>query len=156
MKLSEEEIIKQVESAIWFMKEDNYNVNTFVKAIQGLLDLYQQEKSELDRANAKILEEKAKNKELEHQQQVEIEGRNILVGLNENLKEELKKEKEKNKILELAKIPYLEGEIMGYKENTVSKDKIKEIIYPTPTNPISYEIQTSDMYRKILQLLEEK
>ena len=66
------------------------------------------------------------------------------------------KEKEKNKILELAKIPYLEGEIMAYKENTVSKDKIKEIIYPTPTNPISYEIQTSDMYRKILQLLEEK
>ena len=66
------------------------------------------------------------------------------------------KEKEKNKILELAKIPYLEGEIMGYKENTVSKNKIREIIYPTPTNPISYEIQTSDMYRKILQLLEEK
>ena len=66
------------------------------------------------------------------------------------------KEKEKNKILELAKIPYLEGEIMAYKEFFVSKDKIKEIIYPTPTNPISYEIQTSDMYRKILQLLEEE
>ena len=66
------------------------------------------------------------------------------------------KEKEKNKILELAKIPYLKGEIMAYKENTVSKDKIKEIIYPTPTNPISYEIQTSDMYKKILQLLEEE
>lgn len=77
MKLSEEEIIKEVESAIWFMKEDNYNVNTFVKAIQGLLDLY-----------------KEKNKQI----QVEIEGRNILVGLNENLKEELKKEKEKKRI----------------------------------------------------------
>ena len=66
------------------------------------------------------------------------------------------KEKEKNKILELAKIPYLKGEIMAYKENTVSKDKIKEIIYPTPTNPISYEIQSSDIYKKLLELLEEK
>lgn len=120
--MSEEEIIKEVESAIWFMKEDNYNVNTFVKAIQGLLDLYN-------------------------------------------------KEKEKNKILELTKIPYLEGEIMAYKENDavqrkmlndafdrgwIHKDKIKEIIYPTPTNPISYEIQTSDMYKKILELLGEE
>ena len=100
--MSEEEIIKEVESAIWFMKEDNYNVNTFVKAIQGLLDLYN-------------------------------------------------KEKEKNKILELTKIPYLEGEIMAYKENDavqrkmlndafdrgwIHKDKIREIIYQTPTNPI--------------------
>lgn len=41
-------------------------------------------------------------------------------------------------------------------DNYTSKDKIREIIYPTPTNPISYEIQTSDMYRKILQLLEEE
>ena len=101
--MNEEEIIKEVESAIWFMKEDNYNVNTFVKAIQGLLDLY-----------------KEKNKQI----QVEIEGRNILVGLNENLKEELKKEKEKNKILELTKIPYLEGEIMAYKENDAVQRKM--------------------------------
>lgn len=150
MKLSEEEIIKEVESAIWFMKEDNYNVNTFVKAIQGLLDLY-----------------KEKNKQI----QVEIEGRNILVGLNENLKEELNKEKEKNKeLLENATVTYFNDEELkesvgnylgvllkkNIEKDYISKNKIREIIYPTPTNPISYEIQTSDMYRKILQLLEEK
>ena len=38
------------------------------------------------------------------------------------------KEKKKSKILELAKIPYLEGEIMAYKEFFVSKDKIREQI----------------------------
>ena len=148
--MSEEETIKQVENAIWFMKEDNYNVNTFVKAIQGLLDLY-----------------KEKNKQI----QVEIEGRNILVGLNENLKEELKKEKEKNKeLLENATVTYFNDEELkesvgnylgvllkkNIEKDYISKNKIREIIYPTPTNPISYEIQTSDMYRKILQLLEEK
>ena len=34
------------------------------------------------------------------------------------------KEKEKNKILELAKIPYLEGEIMAYKENDAVQRKM--------------------------------
>lgn len=38
------------------------------------------------------------------------------------------KEKKKSKILELAKIPYLEGEIMAYKEFFVSKDKIRKRI----------------------------
>lgn len=33
--------------------------------------------------------------------------------------------------------------------------EIKEIIYPTPENPISLEIQTSEMYKKILNILEE-
>jgi len=41
---------------------------------------------------------------------------------------ELQQEKEKNKILELERIPYLEGEIIAYKENTVSKDEIRKII----------------------------
>ena len=73
------------------------------------------------------------------------------------------KEKEKNqelKILIEQNLKYshnLEKDLFENCSNyVVSKDKIREIIYPTPTNPISYEIQTSDMYRKILQLLEEK
>lgn len=92
--LSEEEIIKTVENFLDGYRQ--YNVETgetyvpykygegqkfcYVEdfeAIQGLLDLY-----------------KEKNKQI----QVEIEGRNILVGLNENLKEELKKEKEMNAV----------------------------------------------------------
>ena len=35
------------------------------------------------------------------------------------------------------------------------KDKIKEVIYPTPTNAIPIEIQESELYKKILDLLEE-
>lgn len=143
--MNEEEIIYILEN--WFLpkaiesrKQGLADIEQikFMEAIQGLLDLY-----------------KEKNKQI----QVEIEGRNILVGLNENLKEELKKEKEKNKELyednqkQWAERCKLAIELDN---NTVSKDKIKEIIYPTPTNPISYEIQTSDMYKKLLELLEEE
>lgn len=119
--MSEEEIIKEVESAIWFMKEDNYNVNALGKAIQGLLDLYKKEKetshyiqSQLDIANAKLIEEKEMNAV-------------------------------QRKMLNDA-----------FDRGWIHKDKIKEIIYPTSTNPISYEIQTSDMYKKILELLGEE
>ena len=81
------------------------------------------------------------------------------------------KEKEKNKeLLENATVTYFNDEELkesvgnylgvllkkNIEKDYISKNKIREIIYPTPTNPISYEIQTSDMYRKILQLLEEK
>lgn len=38
----------------------------------------------------------------------------------------------------------------------ISKDKIKEIIYPTPENPISIEIQSSKMYKRLEELLEEE
>lgn len=69
------------------------------------------------------------------------------------------KEKEKNKILELAKIPYLEGEIMAYKENTVSKDKIKEQLIELDNMKVDGEVFTTavNFAKKILQeLLEEK
>ena len=81
------------------------------------------------------------------------------------------KEKEKNKeLLENATVTYFNDEELkesvgnylgvllkkNIEKDYISKNKIREIIYPTPTNPISYEIQTSDMYRKILQLLEEE
>lgn len=36
----------------------------------------------------------------------------------------------------------------------ILKSKIEKIIYPTPENPISIEIQSSKMYRKIEKLLE--
>ena len=37
----------------------------------------------------------------------------------------------------------------------ILKKKKKKIIYPTPENPISIEIQSSEMYRKIEKLLED-
>lgn len=37
----------------------------------------------------------------------------------------------------------------------ILKSKIEKIIYPTPENPISREIQSSEMYRKIEKLLED-
>lgn len=145
--MSEEEIIKIIKEylskeyiectkigAVSIPNEEWY-------AIQGLLDLYEE-----------------KNKQI----QVEIEGRNVLVNLNENLKEELKKEKEKNKRIKnstLIVVGRRNGKNFEQKlvlEEYIHKDKIKEIIYPTPDNPISFEIQTSAMYKKLEQLLEEE
>lgn len=155
--MNEEEIIKYLENVIKTIKESDMlfdepaNIRCGLKmegAIQGLLDLY-----------------KEKNKQI----QVEIEGRNILVGLNENLKEELKKEKEKNKILELAKIPYLEGEIMAYKENDavqrkmlndafdrgwIHTDKVREFAL-SESQADTYNFKTISLDR-LLKFLEEK
>lgn len=78
--LSEEEILDDIN----FCLEGEYITREHYEAIQGLLNLYNKEKE--------------KNKELEHQQQVETKGRKILVNLNENLKEELNKEKEINQM----------------------------------------------------------
>ena len=39
--------------------------------------------------------------------------------------------------------------------NFISKDKIREIIYPTPENYISLDIQQSEMYKRLEELLEE-
>ena len=41
-------------------------------------------------------------------------------------------------------------------ENSISKDKIKEIIYLTPKNPISIDIQSSKIYKRLEELLEEE
>lgn len=41
------------------------------------------------------------------------------------------------------------------KRNFVSKNKIKQIIYPTPNRPIPIEIQQSEMYKKLLKEVEE-
>ena len=41
------------------------------------------------------------------------------------------------------------------KKNFVSKNKIKQIIYPTPENEIPIEIQQSEMYKKLVKEVEE-
>jgi hypothetical protein len=40
-------------------------------------------------------------------------------------------------------------------EEMVPKYKVREIIYPTPENMIPLEVQTSDMYRKLNDLVKE-
>ena len=71
---------------------------------------------------------------LVEKQQKEIEERNIRLQeeINENCK--------------------LKTELYG---NSISKDKIKEIIYPSPDNYIPVEVQMSEMYRRLKNLLEE-
>lgn len=41
------------------------------------------------------------------------------------------------------------------KQLYIPKSKVKEIIYPTPENPISFELQSSVMYKKLERLVEE-
>lgn len=73
------------------------------------------------------------------------------------------KEKEKNKKLKellQKKNEYthdLEKDLFeGCSNYVVRKDEIREIIYPTPENPISIEIQSSEMYKRLEELLEEE
>lgn len=62
----------------------------------------------------------------------------------------VKIQEEKDKI-------YNEGYFQGVKdERDNTEEHIKEIIYPTPENPISLEMQCSKMYKKLLELLEER
>ena len=82
-----------------------------------------------------------------------------LIRRNQELEEKCKEFEEERKQFYDGEI-YTVNQLKNIEKTThkywIHKSKIKEIIYPTPTNPISHEIQTSDMYRKILQLLEEK
>lgn len=59
----------------------------------------------------------------------------------------------KKEIEELKKDRYLynakTGEITKIRSNCVSKDKIREIIYPRPDNYIPVEVQMSEMYKKL-------
>lgn len=66
--------------------------------------------------------------------------------------QELEKEKEKNKEL-TERVLKLESD--KFWDNVVSKSKIKQIIYPTPENPISIEVQQSEIYKKLLKEVEE-
>ena len=51
-------------------------------------------------------------------------------------------------------LPYLE-ELKQLRKEFISKEKIKEIIYPTPENEVPIEVQTSEMYSKLQKLLGE-
>jgi len=103
---------------------------------------------------------------------------------NGKLRVELEQEKEKNKafydfimftggkdIKDITATEYIKIKQEGYLEgrqeehqkakeiimnNYISKDKIKEIVLPTPDNPIPLEIQQSEFYKRILSLLEGK
>ena len=74
------------------------------------------------------------------------------VQITEYLLSELEKEKEKNKEL-TERVLKLESD--KFWDNVVSKNKIKQIIYPTPENEIPIEIQQSEMYKKIVKEVEE-
>jgi argonaute-like protein implicated in RNA metabolism and viral defense len=93
---------------------------------------------------------------LDYEGSVSIQAISILYTL-------YKKEKEKNKKLEellQKKNEYtheLEKDLFeGCSNYVVRKDEIKEIIYPTPENPISIETQSSEMYKRLEELLEEE
>lgn len=94
--------------------------------------------------------------------------KNIL-NLIKKQQKKIEKLEDRNKTLEIefeikkyCKVNELASDLIFYKNlarnyqgNCISKDKIKEIIYPTPENPISIEIQSSVMYKKIDELLGE-
>lgn len=67
---------------------------------------------------------------------------------------ELKKE-DKKYIVKLTDEQY--RKLVDIIRNEINKEwetKIKEIIYPTPENPIPFEVQTSEMYKKLEKLVE--
>lgn len=94
----------------------------------------------------------------------------VILKAIRNLLDLYNKEKEKNKELE-EKNKKLEHEYINpsrarfsYYDNTkgmkivingfTANSKLKEIIYPTPENPIPFEVQTSEMYKKLEKLIE--
>ena len=62
------------------------------------------------------------------------------------------KEKEKNKEL-TERVLKLESD--KFWDNVISKNKIKQIIYPSPENEIPIEVQQSEMYKKLVKEVEE-
>lgn len=72
----------------------------------------------------------------------------------QQLEEELEKEKEKNNRYFKQNIEY-QKTLEKLQKETIWKDKIKEIIYPTPENYIPLEVQQSEMYKKLLKEVEE-
>ena len=157
--MNEEEIIEIVKKEI-----TNTYAEVKAKALQGLLDLYNKEKE--------------KNKELELEKQLNekiiLIANNTISSYHEGYQAGIHKEttavelvaEERERFIIAQEIKRLKDTIYelhrkideGNKkveQNYISKDKIKEIIYPTPENPIELEIQNSKMYKKIQQLLEE-
>ena len=123
--LSEEEILDDIN----FCLEGEYITREHYEAIQGLLDLYNKEKetshflqSELDRANAKILEEKEKNKELYEDNQKQWAERCKLAMDLDYVDENYIN---KDKIREFIKEETKEG---TYNFKTISSDRLLEFL----------------------------
>ena len=71
-----------------------------------------------------------------------------------------KQEKEKNKNCinpDKARISYFDTKkgMQVVIEGFIPKSKLKQILYPTPENPIDLEIQNSKMYEDLLKLIGE-
>lgn len=91
------------------------------------------------------------------------------VGAIQGLLDLYQKEKEKNNQsrIEIVKNDYVDTDKLAlnyrlykdlayeYQGNCVTKNKLKEIIYPTPENPIEIEVQNSKMYKDLIELLED-
>lgn len=71
-----------------------------------------------------------------------------------------KQEKEKNKNCinpDKTRISYFDTKkgMQVVIEGFIPKSKLKQILYPTPKNPIDLEIQNSKMYKDLLKLIGE-
>ena len=181
--MSEEELIEKIQDEVELLNIDDRVLEIspklqkeLAKNIQGLLDIHNKEKEknqelEATRNIGKTADETENEIEKIIQFMIEdnynisfISSIRSLLALYKTYLSLYNKEKEKNKILELAKIPYLEGEIMAYKENDavqrkmlndafdrgwIHKDKIKEL-------QNNYVGQYLKFYEKIQELLEEE
>lgn len=117
-----------------FIESDSCLIST--KRLETLLTAYEKEKELLELASNML-------------DNIDYDQIPIAIG---ELKSELKKEKEKNKEL-TERVLKLESD--KFWDNVVSKSKIKQIIYPTPENPIPIEVQQSEMYKKLAKEVEE-
>ena len=142
-----------------FIESDSCLIST--KRLETLLTAYEKEKELLELASNML-------------DNIDYDQIPIAIG---ELKSELEKEKEKVESFEYAlsngevttinnfdnNVPtkligsYTYGkEVVNFiKRNFVSKNKIKQIIYPTPNRPIPIEIQQSEMYKKLVKEVEE-
>lgn len=137
--MSEEEIIEELKVLIGL---EEFNKLTYKenRAIQGLLDLYQKEKE--------------KNKEI---QNINFRVNKNLLEVAEQLEQEKKKNKELEDTLKHTQNSWYEDTkiIENYKQNYISKDKIREKIEELQKEycPMCCEC---DMCERIEELLEEK
>lgn len=96
-------------------------------------------------------------KEIDKIRQVEIEVIKENTMFSEKIDEQSriidKLQKENQELKE--KYENINWYFENQKENFISKEKIRKIIYPSPDNMIPLEVQTSDMYRKLNDLVKE-
>lgn len=122
-------------------------VKPFEKALENLIkenkelkeknkkweEIYDEDQEQITQLNNKIFQLETDNKKLDK------ENQGLFVAYNFN-----------DTNLFAITLKEYRKEIL----NSVPKSKVKEIIYPTPENPISFEVQTSEMYKKLKKLVE--